>query len=68
MPDAHTHYVSPSERSEWRTPRQEKDMIEEALAVSRGRASDLTGAAKKLGIPAGGGLCHNSNSFTLRES
>jgi formate hydrogenlyase transcriptional activator len=32
--------------------RQEKDMIEEALAACHGRVSGDTGAAKKLGIPA----------------
>ena len=32
--------------------RQEKGMIEEALAASRGRVSGPTGAAAKLGIPA----------------
>jgi len=43
--------VVPAPTPEGREPRSEREMIEVALAESRGRVSGPSGAAAKLGIP-----------------
>ena len=52
MAEAGTSKPSKSRRLDIALVRQEKEMIEAALAESQGRVSGPAGAAAKLGLPA----------------
>jgi DNA-binding NtrC family response regulator len=57
---------TPSERTE-REPRTEREIIEAALAASRGRVSGPSGAAAKLQIPPST-LEHKIRALKIRKS